>query len=70
MPKTIRLQHDRISNPQSITEETTKAFRHNDVDIHTHEVTSIEDDFKRGERVLTVKNTQYYSVGDIPWHKK
>jgi hypothetical protein len=33
------------------------------VDLHRHEVTHMEDDFKKGERVVKVKSTRYFVMG-------
>jgi hypothetical protein len=67
--KEIRLKHEDIKNPQTITGVTKKAFAENDLNIHQHEVDSLEDDFSKGERVLSIRKKQYFTVGDIPWHK-
>ena len=63
MSKTITLDHKDISDAQKITEVTDNAFKAKDVNLHVHEVTNMEDDFKTGKRHLTVKNTKYFSTG-------
>lgn len=70
MSKEIIVEHKDISNPQSITQVMEKTFKDNDLDIHKHEVEILEDDHRKGLRHLQVKNTKYFSIGDIPWHKK
>ena len=60
MAREIRIPHERISNSQTITDEVVKEFRRHDLNIHVNEVESLEDDFKKGERVLRVKNTKYF----------
>ncbi|RMG00046.1 MAG: hypothetical protein D6726_11985 [Nitrospirae bacterium] len=68
--KEIILKHDDIRDPDTITQVTEKAFKDAGLDIHRHEVESLEDDFDRGVRVLQVKAKQFFTVPDIPWHKK
>lgn len=69
MSKTIVLKHNDISNPHIITGETTKAFKEHGLDIHINEVQSLEDDHKKGIRILEVKNTKHHFIGSVPWHK-
>lgn len=69
MSKQIKLKHKDISDSQTITQETTKAFKEHGLDIHINEVQSLEDDHKKGVRILKVKDTKYFQVGDIPWRK-
>ena len=63
MAKEIRIKHDDISTPQSITPHMEKEFKARDWDIHQHEVEKMEDDFKTGERILHVKHTKYFPIG-------
>ena len=63
MSKEIVINHDEISNSQTITEVNIRKFREKGLDIHQHEVQSIEDDHKTGKRYIKVKNTKYYG----PW---
>jgi hypothetical protein len=65
----IIISHDKIRDPQSITDVMEREFKAKDMDIHQHEVTHLEDDHKRGVRKITVKNTKYFTVGDVPWRK-
>lgn len=67
--KEIRIPHQKISNSQTITPVMEGAFRENGVDLHTHEVTKIDDDYNKGERVLQVKNTMYFTVPKLPWKR-
>ena len=70
MSKTIVLDHKDIADAQKITGVTDRAFKAKDVDLHVHEVTDMQDDFKKGKRHLTVKNTKYFQVPKMPWLKK
>lgn len=64
MSREIRIKHNRLSDPHATTVETERAFQGQDLNLHVHEVEKMDDDFKRGERILTVKNTKYfYSKG-------
>ncbi len=65
----IKIPMDRIQDSQKITPVMEQTFKDNGVNIHTHEVKNISDDFKRGIRVLDVKATKYNFIGDVPWHK-
>ncbi len=65
----IRIKHDKIKDSQKITEVTDRALKDNGFDIHRHEVTNLEDDFKKGERILQVKGERlYFTVPALPWH--
>jgi hypothetical protein len=33
------------------------------LNLHVHEVESMDDDYKTGERILKVKNTKYFFTG-------
>ena len=60
MPKEIRIPFSKIQNSQTITKAIEEEFKARDLDLHVHEVEALEDDHKRGERVLKVKNTRYF----------
>lgn len=70
MSREILIPHGEISNSQTITQVMEQKFRENDLDMHRHEVTDLQDDDKRRVRKLTVKNSRYFSVGRVPWHEK
>lgn len=40
-------------------------FKENNVDLHKHEVEVLEDDHRKGVRRLQVKNTKYYTWGNV-----
>ena len=59
--KEIRIPHARIQDPQTITRVNAEAFKKAGLDIHVNGVESLEDDHKRGERILRVhKTTKYF----------
>lgn len=68
MPEII-IPHNDIDNPDKITQEMEKRFKEHDLNIHTHEVTSLEDCYKTGRRILTVKNTKFFMMPKAPWLK-
>lgn len=59
----IEIPHDEIRDPQTITGRNIRAFKEKGLEIHRHEVTDLQDDFKRKVRVLKVKNTKYFDMG-------
>ena len=67
MPKEIRIPFNEISNSQTITENMDKRFKVNDVDLHKNEVTDLQDDFKKQERILKIKNSKWFIVPKLPW---
>ncbi len=63
MPKTIRLKHKDIQDPQTITEITRNEFKRNSLNINVNEVETLDDDYKTGERILKVKTPVKYFYG-------
>lgn len=70
MSREIIIDHKDISNPQTITETVVNKFKENNLDVHINEVEVLEDDHDKGVRRLSIKNTKYFTIPDIPWHKK
>ena len=66
MPKEVRIPFEEINNSQTITENMDKRFKANDVDLHKNEVTDLQDDFKKQERILKIKNMKFFVIGDVP----
>lgn len=62
----IILPHSEIGNSQTITERNVRAFSEAGLDIHKNDVVALEDDFKKGERRLKVRNVKYFG----PWSKR
>jgi len=59
--KEIRIPFSRIQDSKTITKVNAEAFKEAGLDIHVNGVESLEDDHKRGERVLRVhKTTKYF----------
>ena len=69
MSKEIRIPFNEINNSQTITENMDKRFKANDVDLHKNEVTDLQDDFKKQERILKIKNYKFFFIKDIPWKR-
>ena len=60
MAKELRIPHEAIANSQTITDEMEQRFQAVGLDLHRHEVESLEDDWKNKERVLRIKTTRYH----------
>ena len=63
MAKTITIDHKEISNPHTIADVQARKFKEAGVNINVNEVQSLNDDHKRGRRVITVKNTKFFDMG-------
>jgi hypothetical protein len=63
MSKEIVIDHDEISNSQTITEVNERKFKEQGLDIHVNEVEEINDDHKARKRTIKIKNTKYFG----PW---
>jgi hypothetical protein len=63
MATEIRVKHDEIRDNQTIRVVLENHFKARGLDLHINEVEEFEDDFKRGERVMKVKNTRYFPMG-------
>jgi hypothetical protein len=60
MAREIRIPHSKIKDPKKITREFEERFKAEGLNLHVHEVEKMDDDFKRGERILKVKTTKYF----------
>lgn len=60
MPREIRIPHHLIDKVNTITPHMEERFKDEGLDLHTHEVESFDDCFKKKERILRVKNTRYF----------
>ena len=58
--KEIAIDHSKLSNSQDITPAMEKEFKAKGLDLHTNEVTSLNDDFSSGKRIITVKNVLHF----------
>lgn len=54
---------DKISDPQTITQENVKLFEEKGYNIHTLEVDKIEDDHEKKVRIMKVRPRKYFG----PW---
>ena len=70
MSTEIIIPHENIRNSQTITHVMHTEFQSRGLNMHVNEVDRLEDDFKKGVRVLTIKSTKYFTVPDLPWLKK
>lgn len=59
----IRIPWDRLGSSQTITPIMTRIFREKGLDLSRHEVTKLEDDPDRRERVLTIRPKTYVVMG-------
>ena len=51
----VRIPHSEINDTHKITKATTHAMEKQGLNIHINEVSKMDDDFKRGERILHVE---------------
>lgn len=65
MPKEIRIPHSEIGDSQTITDVNIRKFKEEGLDIHHNEVSRLEDDFSRGERILTIENPKYFLPSEL-----
>lgn len=70
MSKEIVIDHEEIRDPQKVTQVNIRKFEENGLNIHVNEVDSLEDDHKKGKRILKVRNTKYFTVPELPWKKE
>lgn len=63
MAREFRIPHDERDTPQNYTAKMERAFKEQDLDLHRHEVESMEDDFNKKVRVLKVKNRKIFIMG-------
>lgn len=77
--KEIVIDHSKISGSQNITPAMDREFKARGLDLHRHEVTSLNDDFKSGKRIITVKNVLHFgqmsekgkqNYGNIKWDSR
>lgn len=59
MAREVRIPHELIQTPESITRHMEERFKDEGLDLHVHEVERFDDDEKRKERILHIKNTRY-----------
>lgn len=60
MSKEVVIDHEEISNSQTITDVMERKFKEKDLDIHVNEVEELRDDHDKGVRVLKIRNTKYF----------
>ena len=57
--KEVRIPHNKIQDTQTITQVTTDAMKEADCNIHVNEVADMYDDYKTGERILSIEKRTY-----------
>ena len=60
MAREVRIPHELIQTPESITRHMEERFKDEGLDLHVHEVEKFDDCPKKKERILRVKNTKYF----------
>lgn len=61
--KELRINHDDISDPQTITRVQAEKFKEAGLDMHRHEVDELVDDHKSRVRILKIRNVKFFG----PW---
>lgn len=66
----IRIPHKDIEDSQKITPVQRRAYKNAGVEMSFNDVVSLDDDFGRKERIITVQgNKTTHCVGCVPWHE-
>jgi hypothetical protein len=61
--KELRIDFDKISNPQTITQENIRLFKEHGLDTKKNEVDEIVDDHSIRQRIYKVRHTKFFG----PW---
>ncbi len=67
MAKELLIPHSEISNSQTITQVMDRKMKEKDLSIHLNDIVDLQDDFKKGIRKLSVKNTKIFFMSNTPW---
>ena len=59
MAREVKIPFHLIDKVDTITPHMEERFKDEGLDLHVHEVESMDDDHKRKERILRIKNTKY-----------
>ena len=60
MAREVRIPHELIQTPEPITRHMEERFTDEGLNLHVHEVDRFDDDEKRKERILRIRNTRYF----------
>ena len=60
MAREVHIPHELIQTPESITRHMEERFKDEGLNLHVHEVERFDDDEKRKERILRIRNTRYF----------
>ena len=63
MSREIRIPHALLKTGHDCTVQTEERMKSEGLNLHVHEVEQMDDDYRKGERVLRVKNTKYVFMG-------
>lgn len=63
MPAEIRIDHDRINDPNRVTSEVAKAYREHGLDPKVHIPLDVQDDPHRKQRIIKIRNTKVFDMG-------
>lgn len=63
MSRKIVIPHALLKTGHDCTVETEERMKAEGLNLHVHEVECMDDDYRKGERVLHVKNTKYVFMG-------
>jgi hypothetical protein len=63
MSREVKIPHAKLTDGHTTTVETERAFKAEGLDLHVHEVEKMDDDYRKKERILKIKNTKYFFIG-------
>ena len=61
--KEVRIDFERIRDPDKVTEVNVQEFKKRGLDIHRHDVIELIDDHSRKVRVLKIRDRKYFDLG-------
>lgn len=60
MPKEIRIDHDKLSDPHTVTQVMDKAYKENGLNKSVNIPLDVIDDPTTRQRIVKIKNTKYF----------
>ena len=64
--KEMRISHDRLRDPSTITQVQEQEFQKAGLDVHKNEIDELVDDHSRQERIYKIRSVKYFG----PWSKR
>jgi len=58
--KEVVIDHDRIRNPQTITQVVTEEFKKQGLNPHKNDCMDLQDDFSKGKRIYKLKKVKLF----------